>query len=123
MKLCIPTVDARGANGPLSDHFGSAPYFTLVDSDTGETEVVANPHAHHPAGRCETAAGLPGLGVEAVICHGLGRRALDHLGRLGMPVMVTDADRVASALSAFRVGALVPLAPEAACHGGGGHCH
>ena len=33
MKICIPTMDDRGREGMPSDHFGSAPFFTFVDTE------------------------------------------------------------------------------------------
>ena len=83
MRLCIPTVDNHGRTGTLSAHFGSAPYFTLVDSEARTVHVLANPHARHQPGSCTAAQGLRAHGVDAVVCHGLGRRALGSLQEAG----------------------------------------
>ena len=122
MRLCIPTDNNHGLDAPISGHFGSAPYFTLVDSDTSSVQVVTNRHAHHAPGTCEAAKGLPGHGVGAVLCAGLGRRALQHLRGVGIDVFVTDAGYARPAVEAFRSGGVKPLTSEAACHGGG-HGH
>lgn len=125
MKLCIPTDDDQGLAGQLSSHFGSAPYFTLVDSETGDVRVVLNVHAEHEPGACVSAQALMGYGVGAVICRGLGRRAFGRLRVMGLPVYVAEDEEVADALEAFRAGRLARLTSEAACHGGrgGGHHH
>ncbi len=119
MRLCIPTVDERGLDARLSPHFGSAPYHTLVESDTGRVSVLVNEHARHEHGHCQPAKGLEGHGIGAVVCRGLGRRALAALGGIGIEVLVTDAWTVAQALEAFRADALQPMDPDAACMGRG----
>lgn len=121
MRLCIPTADSRGREARLSDHFGSAPYFTLVDSDTGTVDVRPNRQARHAHGSCEPAKGLDGQGVDAVVCRGLGRRALGGLEQAGIRVFVTDAGDVDGAVTAFRAGRIVPLTHDTACGGGRGH--
>ncbi len=125
MRLCIPTTDDRGHEGTLSAHFGSAPYFTLVDSETGALEVVANPRSRHAPGTCEVVQGLPAHHVEAIVCLGLGRRALSGLRNSGIAVYVADVPDVQGALKAFRAGRLPALTNEQACHGGrhGGSHH
>jgi predicted Fe-Mo cluster-binding NifX family protein len=121
MRLCIPTEDDRGLAGRLSSHFGSAPYFTLVDSETGEVEVVSNLGAEHEPGSCSSAQALAAYSVGAVVCRGLGRRAFGRLRDMGLPVYVAEDGGAAEALEAFRAGRLARLTSEAACHGGRGH--
>lgn len=123
MKLCIPTVDNRRLQGRLSAHFGSAPYFTLVDSETGSVEVVENHHAEHGHGTCEPSAALENRRVDAVICSGLGRRAFARLNSAGIAVYVSDSAEVSTAVEAFRAGTLRRLTADEACHGGHRHGH
>lgn len=124
MRLCIPTVDAAGLEGRLSGHFGSAPYYTLVETETRAVEVVANGHAEHEHGRCDAASSLQGLNVDAVVCQGLGRRAFAGLRDVGIAVFVAEPGTVSSALVAFGEGRARRMASEEACRGGhqhGGH--
>jgi predicted Fe-Mo cluster-binding NifX family protein len=121
MKLCIPTAHDRGRAAPLSDHFGSAPYFTLVDSETGATDVISNRHAVHAPGSCDAARAIAAHDVEAVVCLGLGRRALASLEGAGIAVFVSGAGTVGGAVDAFRAGRLPRMRAEAACGGGRGH--
>ncbi len=122
MKLCMPTVNEGGLAARLSPHFGSAPYHTLIESETGEASVLVNEHARHEHGRCDPAKGLEGRGIGAVVCRGLGLRALSALNAAGMEVLVTDEWTVAGALDAFRKGALTPMSADLACEGGR-HAH
>jgi predicted Fe-Mo cluster-binding NifX family protein len=118
MRLCIPTTDDRGHQGRLSDHFGSAPYFTIVDDASGTVEVIRNGHAQHQPGRCDAATGLAAHAIDAVLCLGLGRRALAGLEQAGIRVFVTPAVDVNGAVETFHAGRMTPLTAETACGGG-----
>ena len=126
MKLCIPTLDDRGSEGMPSDHFGSAPFFTFVDSETGGVETVRNGGAHHVHGACRPLDFLGTQTVDAILCRGLGRRAFAKLRAAGIPVFVTLETNVAATVEAFKAGRLRQLTSEEACHGhapGTGHGH
>jgi predicted Fe-Mo cluster-binding NifX family protein len=123
MRLCLPTTGDGGPATPLSHHFGSAPFFTLVDSETGVRSVIPNAHGEHAPGSCDAARLVAGHRVEAVVCLGLGRRALASLDGAGIPVFVSSAGTVAGAVEAFRAGRLARLGAADACGGGRGqHC-
>lgn len=120
MKLCMPSTNEAGLEARVSPHFGSAPYFTLVDSETGVAEPIVNAHARHDHGHCQPTAGLEGRGIDAVVCRGLGGRALALLEGSGIAVYATDAFTVRAALEAFREGRVARMTPAQAC---GGHDH
>lgn len=118
MRLCIPTTDDRGLNARLSPHFGKAPFHTFIELPAGVATAVPNAHAVHEHGRCDPSAAVAGANVEAVVCLGLGRRALANLMAAGVPVYLTASRDVASAVEAYRSGSLRPMETEEACHGG-----
>jgi predicted Fe-Mo cluster-binding NifX family protein len=125
MKVCIPTMDAEGLGGRPSDHFGSAPFFTFVDTETGECEVVPNGGAHHAHGACRPLDSLGSRSVDAILCRGLGRRALGRLQAGDIEVYVTLERDVDGSVKAFQEGHLRKLSMEEACggHQHGGHQH
>jgi predicted Fe-Mo cluster-binding NifX family protein len=127
MKVCIPTTDDNGLGGRLSEHFGRCPFFTLVDVGTGRVEILPNGRPDHESGECGGALGLLAhRSVQAVVCRGMGRRALDRLGGVGLPVLRTEAWSVAEAVREFRAGALSPLTGDRTGHAGddhSGHSH
>ena len=47
MKICIPTVTDEGLDSVPYTHLGSASYFVLHDTETGETKVIRNRNEHH----------------------------------------------------------------------------
>ncbi len=67
MKICIPTMDDHGLKGMPSDHFGSAPFFTFVDTETGEVETQPNGGAHHVHGACRPLDFLGSCPVDATV--------------------------------------------------------
>ncbi len=116
MKLCIPTTSAEGLEAAVSGHFGRAPFYTFVDTVTGETEAVANPghDAVHP----------PDFVLQqrpdAVAVRGLGQGAHDRLKSAGVQLLRTEEPDVAETLAAAREGRLPPLTPGDV-HPGGHH--
>ena len=50
MRICMPTINDNGLEATLHGHFGSAAYFTIVDTETDELRVVANGNQHHAHG-------------------------------------------------------------------------
>ncbi|MFP4375415.1 MAG: NifB/NifX family molybdenum-iron cluster-binding protein [Spirochaetales bacterium] len=92
MRVCLPTEAPGGATAPMSAHFGSAPTFTIVDTDTGAVEVIENTgphfsggehgheHGHgHGAGGCGAARLIADKSVHAVICGSIGKGAMNAL--------------------------------------------
>jgi predicted Fe-Mo cluster-binding NifX family protein len=124
MKICIPTHGDEGLEAAVAGHWGRAPFLTLLDTESGEVRVLAN--APHGEGRCAPTAPLEDHGVEAILCSGVGRRAVAALEAAGIRVLVTEAERVDAAVAALRAGAVRVLGADEACGGhhgeGGGHC-
>jgi len=122
MRLCVPTMDDRGLRGMPSDHFGSAPFFTFVDTGTGEVEARRNGGAHHAHGACRPLDFLGSQPVDAIVCRGLGKRAFSRLKIGGIPVYVTLESDVGATVAALKEGRLRMLTSEEACQGHG-HGH
>ena len=81
MKVCITSQGTTPDSG-VEERFGRAPYFIIMDTDTGSFEAVANPYA----------AGAGGVGPKAaqlVIDHKAGALVSGMLG--GNAKAVLDA--------------------------------
>jgi predicted Fe-Mo cluster-binding NifX family protein len=116
MRLCMPTLEVGARSARLSPHFGRAPFFIFVDSESGGMITVPNPDASHTHGRCRPIPDLEHQGVDAVVCLGLGRRAWEGLNERGIPVLLAAQRTVGEALSAFRDGDLSRVTSPEACH-------
>ncbi len=126
MKLLIPTMDDRGLQGMPSDHFGSAPFFTFVDTESDEVETLRNGGSDHVHGACRPLDALGSRSVDAILCRGLGRRAYSRLQAQGIKVYVTLEKDVAGSIAALAEGRLRELASDETCYGhshGEGHGH
>lgn len=121
MKVCIPTLDGRGLDAAVASHFGSAPVFTLVDVETRRTHILANDETCGDHTGCHSSGRLHRLGVDAVLCRGMGRQAFARLAEDGIAVFVVrDAD-VTAAMDALCTGRARLLTADSACGGGHGH--
>jgi predicted Fe-Mo cluster-binding NifX family protein len=120
MIYCFPTVSSNGLKAEISGHFGSAPFFTCVHEDGTGLEVIDNGGLGHEHGRCNPVAALEGSKVDAVVCGGMGLRALGRFNESGIKVLRTAASTVEEALGEIRAGQAEEMTADGACshHGG-----
>ena len=123
MKICIPTQDASGLQALLYGHFGSAPYFTIVDAETDDVETISNFNDHHQHGQCSPLETIGKHNISAMICRGMGRRAVQALAEAGITVYLGDGLTVEDCLQKFRNDQLSILSVDDACQGHGHHAH
>jgi predicted Fe-Mo cluster-binding NifX family protein len=125
MRICVPTATDEGMEATVYDHFGSAPFFSVLDTDRNEVEVVANGNQRHEHGRCNPVGTLMGIALDAVVVRGMGRNALARLTQAGIPVYITMGQHLRDVADEVRNDLLLPLDSDATCagHGGGHHHH
>ncbi len=125
MKIFVPSADDSGTEAQVAEHFGRAPFYTVVDSDSGEAHVEPN-RGQHTGGAGLPATNLVEAGAEIVICSGLGRRAVTLFEEAGVQVYVGAQGTVQGTLEDYREGRLEMATDESACpgkHGEGEHTH
>ena len=131
MKLCIPSMGTRGLNEQVGEHFGRVPNYTIVDTETGDVKIEANTSAHVMGGQGYPAEILAKMGIDTMLCGGLGRRAIQMFEDAGIMVYVGASGMVSDAVDAFNNKRLEAATDENACaqhayRGGGigeGHGH
>ncbi len=125
MKIAIPVAEYRGLESPVYGHFGSAPAFALVDSDTMSVEAIGNRDHAHVHGACSPMKALAGVRPAAVIVGGIGTGALVGLRAAGIKVYRAVGGTVADAVRQFKAAALPEIEEDGACagHGGDDSCH
>ena len=124
MRICIPTEDDLGMEGKVCGHFGSAPFYTLVDTESGSCETIGNSHDKQGHGACAPVDRLRAHQLDAIVCKGMGRRAIAALSRAGVDILLTEEMTVSRAVAAARQSRLRLLSPQDACSGhwhGHGH--
>jgi len=120
MKACFPTTSDAGIDSTIHNHFGSAPFFTIVDTEDDNVTVIRNNNAHHEHGTCHPISQFEGLNVDAIVVRGIGRRALDYLNKSGLKVLLPTETTVKNSLPDLKDGNLSELETIHAC---GGHGH
>jgi len=119
MKIALPTMTEEGLEATISSHFGQTPFFTYVDSDTGEVSCEPNGgHIQAPEGMQTPAQAITAKEAGAVICGGLGSRAVEMLAKAGIQVYVGAQGTVQEALDALRNGQLQEASASGACPDG-----
>lgn len=122
MRLCIPTETKDGLSAPVFGHFGSAPFFTVYDTDKEQLEVIDNANAHHEHGMCHPVGAIGNARVDIVVCQGMGRRAVEKLNDAGIKAFRQSGGTVADVLRRYAAGDLEELTVDNACSHHGG-CH
>jgi predicted Fe-Mo cluster-binding NifX family protein len=115
MKVCVPTAGDAGVEEQIFPHFGSAPLFTLVDTETGAVQVIPNQNLHHAHGRCDPTIALGGAEVDAVIVRGIGAAAANRLTEKGIAIYQSQAETVGEAVAALQKGSLLRVSPQGLC--------
>jgi predicted Fe-Mo cluster-binding NifX family protein len=122
MKLCFPVKEISGLESEVYEHFGSAPAFVVVDSDTKEVRVVHNADRHHAHGMCNPVGALEGQEVDVVIVGGIGGGALMKLSMAGIDVYKAMAKTVRENIELFSSKRLPRFQPGHVCSGHSGAC-
>jgi predicted Fe-Mo cluster-binding NifX family protein len=124
MKLCFPVASYEGLNSRVFEHFGSAPLFVVVDSQTREVRAIPNRDLHHRHGACSPLKALGGEAIEGVVVGGIGAGALNGLQRAGLKVYKAKGVTVADNLTFLGSGWLMELTSGQVCsgHGHGNGC-
>ena len=118
-RVVVPTEDGNGLNARLSEHFGRAPYFIIVELEEGNVsnvQVVPN-EGEHFGGFGRPADRILQLRPNAVITYGMGPRALNIFQEAGIAVLRANADTVKDVVEAYRQDKLEELTEG--CH----HAH
>ncbi len=128
MKICFPVQNDQGLDSKVFGHFGSAPQFVVVDSETREVGQVINRDLNHQHGSCSPLKALGGQQVDAIVVGGIGGGALMGLRRAGMKVYQASAARVVDNLDLLANNQLNEIGDDMVCsshgHGQGqGHGH
>lgn len=119
MQICVPVEDNNGLESRVCAHFGSAPFFLIVDSDTQACEAITNTGAHHAHGMCQPLKLLEGKEIDGVVVGGIGRGALFKLQAANIGVFQSDYATVRETIEAHEAGALRRVSPANVCAGHG----
>ncbi len=120
MKICFPVQNVEGMESRVFDHFGSAPFFIVVDTSTNTASTITNGDQHHTHGACNPILALDNQSIDAVVVGGIGGGALNRLNRAGIRVYRAAARSVKENVALYLAKGLQELGLMHVC---GGHSH
>ncbi|HMK64699.1 MAG TPA: NifB/NifX family molybdenum-iron cluster-binding protein [Thermodesulfobacteriota bacterium] len=125
MRIAFPVQEDRGLESPVYGHFGSAPFFMVLDSDSGSLQSIGNTDAHHVHGQCQPIKALGGTPVDLVVVGGIGAGALMKLQGMGIKVFQAIGGSIQDNFKLLRANQLPEFAANMTCggHEGGHECH
>lgn len=122
MNICVPIEADHGLQSPVCAHFGSAPGFMMVDTDSGACRAIVNGNQHHGHGMCAPLQSLAGERIDGMVVGGIGMGALNKLLAANIQVYRAEQTTVAEVVAACKAGTLKLMLPGQACaHHGHGH--
>ena len=110
VKIAIPT--AQNPQDAVHAHVATAPFFTIVDLDSGEVKKVSNPLPGAKSREINPVGIVRDLGVDALLCGYIGRWAVKMLEAAGIKVYKAHGGTVLQAIEQFREGKLSLLYEE-----------
>jgi predicted Fe-Mo cluster-binding NifX family protein len=121
MNICIPIEQDQGLQSAVCAHFGSAPAFLLVDTDSEACRAIPNRNQHQGHGMCMPLASLQGESIDCLVVGGIGAGALHKLNAAGIQVYRSEHATVQETVAAFKAGTLPLVDPNMACAHHGHH--
>ena len=120
MKVCFPVQKDEGMASTVYSHFGSAPLFVVVDTETGSASTLVNRDQDHVHGACNPIKALDDQRGDAIVVGGIGGGALSRLNQLGIKAYKAGAGTISGNLEMFLSGRLPEYSLSTCC---GGHSH
>jgi len=116
-RIVIPTLDKNGLDAQLSEHFGRAPYFTVIDVDENgrvtDQKTIAN-ESEHFGGVGNPPDRILQFKPNALITYGMGPKALTIFQDAKVAVLRTSANTVREVITAYNKDELEELTEG--CH-------
>jgi predicted Fe-Mo cluster-binding NifX family protein len=96
-RIVVPSENQNGLSAPLAEHFGRAPYFTVVDLE--ENGAISNVESvlnvsEHAGGSGIAPDHILSLKPTTLIVYDMGARAIDIFENAGVPVLRADSNKV-----------------------------
>jgi predicted Fe-Mo cluster-binding NifX family protein len=122
MKVGFAVHNDQGIESKVYDHFGSAPAFIIIDTETKDPVRVNNKDINHVHGACNPIMALDGHSVNAMVVGGIGAGAINKLNAMGVKVYAAGAPTVKENLELLTENKLQELSIQNACRAHQGEC-
>ncbi|MCW8795432.1 MAG: dinitrogenase iron-molybdenum cofactor biosynthesis protein [Chlorobium sp.] len=122
MIVAVPLETSEGLDSQMCEHFGSSPLYAFCDTGSGRLQIVDNSNSGHEHGQCSPINDFSRHNVEAVLCKGIGRRAIQKLKMSGIEVFIAEElSTLSQALGSLKSGTMHAVQDQDACQGH--NCH
>ena len=102
MKVCLPVAKDAGLESSLFGHFGSAPLFVVIDTETDEASCIANCDPLAPEAGCNVLKALCNQHVDATIVDGIGDGFLQILNGFGIEVFQAQSLNIGENIALYK---------------------
>ena len=126
MKICFPVQKDDGIDSTVYNHFSSAPFFVIVDTETDALSTINNRDEDYTHGVCNPMKALDDQKVDAIVVGGIGVGTLTRLTQMGIIVHRKAAATIRKNMAMFVWQKLPRLTLQGCCSGhsnDGGYVH
>jgi len=118
----MPVNENDGINSTICEHFGSAPLFMIVDTNTLSITEVKNDDQHHAHGMCHPLSVLGNYKFDGIVVGGIGAGALNKLKNAGITVYITEYSNISNTIKAYNENKLKEMDQNNVCSHHGHTC-
>ncbi len=122
MKIGFPIQNDEGLESQVYGHFGSAPFFIVVDTEGSGVQRLNNQDLGHVHGACNPVMALGGQKIDALVVGGIGGGALMRLNAMGVKVLEAGAPSVKENLELMKQKKLHEISMDRSCRAHQGGC-
>ena len=106
MNICFPVIADAGIESMIYGHFASAPFFVIIDTDTGQSSLIANCDSDNPYAGCNPFSALRGQQLDGIIVGGIGDDSVRVMNMCGFTVYQAASLSVSENATLFTTNAL-----------------
>lgn len=116
MNICIPVKENNGLESVAYNHFGTAPFFLIYNTDTNDIRAIKNGDLNHTHGMCQPLKALNGENVDVILVGGIGAGALSKLTSQNIKVFKVSEGKVSDNIDLFKRNELIEFSSKNSCN-------
>jgi predicted Fe-Mo cluster-binding NifX family protein len=109
MKICFPVPADAGLESTIYGHFASTPYFTVIDTETGQSSAIANCDQDDPFAGCNPFSALGRQQLDGIVVDSIGDDSVRIMNMCGFKVYHAGSPSVAENVSLFESNGLTEV--------------
>ncbi|MBY9002004.1 MAG: NifB/NifX family molybdenum-iron cluster-binding protein [Candidatus Heimdallarchaeota archaeon] len=113
MKYAIPITENKNWDSPVGEHFGRVPLYAIWDQETNTLDIIPNESNHF--GGVGMPAEFLATKSNAIICSGIGARAIDLCNQLGLDLYIGATDTIRVTIDLLTSGKLTKASRKDGC--------